>query len=260
MKRKGNIVILVLILSLTGFFALATGRNWFGLGMNQGGNEERDPKEEIKKLVAKYGKLDTSISLKADILLYDRENKDILKETTPFSYERMKNQAAGQLGYLFTYITDSLSVQVDTVNKMITVSKIIQDVNAGLQKGLTLDQYLSQTGEKELKAIVTESKGIRKLSMESVADPRIKRSTLYYSPVSYLIVKAEIEWWKDAMFMGENEEAKRTWLTVMEYKYQPLSGTSIHDKIKNIIRPENGIFQTTNAYKGYQLIINDSLK
>lgn len=260
MKRKRNIILLFLIFSLSGFFALATGKNWFGLGDADPDNELPDPKEEIRKLMEKYSNPDTSIALKADILLYDRENKDALKEKTPFSYERNKTQVAGQLGYLFTYVNDSLAVQVDTVNKIISVSTNRQEVNTSLQKGLPLEQYIADTGDFRLDATVTETKGVRKLSIESQADPRIKRSTLFYNPVDYRIQKAEIEWWKDAMFLGEKGDENRTWLTVMDYKYFPATGISISDKINEILRWQNGELLPAKAFQGYQIVMNDPIK
>jgi len=247
-KRKFFIPIAVLLV-LSGVFAIANNNHWLTPDHNK--NELPDAKEELRKLYAIYNKQDTSLTINGIIRLYDRENKDALKEQTPFSYSKKGKRVFNQLGYLQTFFEDSLIVQLDTVNKYIAVSKITEGVQESVQNGLPFERFMQDTSTFKITATVSEKNKERALTVISELNPEIKSSVIYYDPVTYKIKKAEIEWWKEAPIYDKEAVSKKIWLTIMEYTYP--AGMSNPESIKEIIVWKDGKPEPAKAYKDYQV-------
>jgi hypothetical protein len=253
MNKKKIILTAVVLLLVTGLLAIANNFHWLGLNRNGNNTELPDAKEELRKLYAVYSNPDTSLNVKGIIKLYDRENKDVLKEKTPFSYSKKGTQLYSQLGYMQSFISDSLVVQLDTMNKYIVVSKTgIGSASQSVQTGLPFEKFMQDTSTFKIDVTITEKNKERVLIIKSDLNPEIRSSAIYYDPVTYKIRKAEIEWWKEAMVYENEDTDKKTWLTVMEYSYPVLSGTAIAEKIKKIIVMKDGKAEPTPAYKDYQ--------
>ena len=257
MNKKKIILTASVLLSVTALLAIANNFHW--LGLNNGNNKEDlpDAKGELRKLYALYGKPDTSFYIKGMIRLYDHENKDALKEQTSFSYLKKRMQLYNQLGYLQTFMADSLIVQLDTINKYIMVSKVdIPSIQLQGQTGFPFEKFMQDTSAFNIKATVLEKNKERALLIKNELTPEIKSTIIYYDPVTYKITKAEIEWWKEAMVPGNDEAEKKTWLTVMEYTYPASPGISVAEKIKRIIVLKNGTAEAMPEYKDYQVHVS----
>jgi hypothetical protein len=251
MNRRKIFIPIALLLVLSGLFAIANSNKW--LTPDNAKNELPDAKEELQKLYTIYNKQDTSFNINGMIRLYDKENKDVLKEQTSFSYSKKGKNVFNQIGYLRTFFDDSLVVQLDTVNKYIAVSKIVEGRRVPVQSGLPFEKFMEDTSTFKISATVSEKNKERALTIISELNPEIKSSVIYYDPVTYKIKKAEIEWWKEAMINDQEEANKKIWLTIMEYTYPVSSGTSGPKSIKEIIVWEDGKPKPTKAYEDYQV-------
>lgn len=257
MNKKKIILTGGVLLLVTGLLAIANNNHWFGLNSGDDKTKLPDAKEELRKIYTLYSKPDTSFYMKGVIKLYDHENKDALKEQTPFSYLKKGMQLYSQLGYLQTFISDSLVLQFDTVNKYITVSKVdLRSVQPAGQTGLPFEKFMQDSSSFEIEATVMEKNKERALTIKSDLNTDIKSSVIYYDPLTYKIRKAEIEWWKEAMVYGTEDRDKKTWLTVMEYNFPALPGISVTEKIKKIIVLKNGTAEATTTYKDYKVHVN----
>jgi hypothetical protein len=253
MNKKKIILTAGVLLLVTGLLAIANNFHWLGLNSSDNKTELPDAKEELRKLYAVYNRPDTSLNIKGVIKLYDRENKDALKEKTPFSYSKKGIQQYSQLGYVQTFINDSLLVQLDTLNKYIIVSKTgAGSIPQSGQTILPFEKFVQDTSTFKIELTVTEKNKERVLTIKSDLNPGIRSSAIYYDPATYKISKAEIEWWKEAMVYENEDTDKKTWLTVMEYSYPVLSEIPVVEKIKKIIIIKDGKVEPAPAYKEYQ--------
>ena len=256
MSKKKIILPVLLLFVVSGLFAIAKNYHWFGLDISKNKTDLPDAKEELRKIYGLYSKPDTSLSIKGIIRLYDRENKDALKEQTPFSYSKKGMQVYSQLGYMETFVDDSIVVQLDTVNKYIIVSKTdMSQVQASSQPGLPFEKFMQDTSAFKVEVTVAEKNKQRTLTIKSELNPEIKSSIIYYDPVSYKILKAEIEWWKEAIVYENEDTDKKTWLTIMDYTYPLAPGLTVQEKIKKIIVWKDGKAEPAPAYKDYQVHI-----
>ena len=251
MNRRKVFIPIAMLLVLSGLFAIANNNKWLTPGNAK--DELPDAKEELRKLYTIYSKQDTSFNINGMIRLYDKENKDVLKEQTTFSYSKKGKDVFNQIGYLQTFFDNSLVVQLDTVNKSIAVSKIEEGVQIPVQSGLPFEKLMDDTSTFKISATVSEKNKERALTVISELNPEIKSSVIYYDPGTYKIKKVEIEWWKEAMINDQEEANKKIWLTIMEYTYPVSLGTSGPKSINEIIVWKDGKANPTKAYEGYQV-------
>lgn len=257
MNKKKVILTAGVLLLVTGLLAIANSYHWLGLNTETNKTELPDAKAELRKLYMIYGKPDTSFYIKGIIKLYDHENKDALKEQTPFSYSKKGMQLYSQLGYLQTFISDSLAVQFDTVNKYITISKVdMQSLQLTGQTIMPFEKFMQDTSTFKIELTVTEKNKERALTITSDLNTEIKSTIIYYDTLTYKIRKVETEWWKEATVYASEDIDKKTWLTVMEYSYPSSPGISVAEKIKEIIVLKNGTAEATTPYKNYQVQVN----
>jgi hypothetical protein len=252
MKKRRIILIVIVLLGLTGFYAIARSNDWFG----GSGGPAIDAKEELRKLYALYSRQDTQLHIDGVIRLYDKEEKDALKETTPFSYHRSGRQSYSHLGYLFYFMDDSLMVQLDTMSRVITVSKISQQEQPTMQTGLPFERFMHDSSTFRITATVEEEGALRKMTLTNDLDPNVKSSVIYYDPSTYVVKKAEIAWWKQAMVYSKEDAEKKIWLAVMEYDHSADGGAGVKDRISEVIGWKDGRPVATKRYAGYQLTGN----
>jgi hypothetical protein len=252
MKKRKIILIVIVLLGLTGFYAIARSNDWFG----GSGGPAIDAKEELRKLYALYSRQDTQLHIDGVIRLYDKEEKDALKETTPFSYHRTGRQLHSHLGYLFYFMDDSLMVQLDTMNRVITVSRITQDQQPAIQTGLPFERFMHDSSTFKITATVEEERGARKLTLTNDLDPNVKSSVIYYDPSNYVVKRAEIAWWKQAMVYSKEDAEKKIWLAVMEYDHSAVGGAAVKERINEVISWKDGKPVATKLYAGYQVAGN----
>ena len=111
---------------------------------------------------------------------------------------------------------------------------------------------MQDTSTFKIDATITEKNKERVMTIKSDLSPEIRSSAIYYDPLTYKIMKIEMEWWKEAMVYGSKDMDKKTWLTVMEYKYPPSPGIFVTEEIKKIVTIKDGKAEPTPAYKDYQ--------
>jgi hypothetical protein len=250
MKKKLIIPGLALLVT-TGLLAMVNSNHWFG-SKAPGKNEFPDAKEELSKIYAVYGKADTSFTMKGRIRLFDREQKDSLAEEMPLFYCRQGAAFYGQLGYMQSFFDDGLLVQLDTVNKYIIVSKVEKEAAPVASSGFPLEKFMEDTSAFKIQAAVIDEKSTeRVMTIKSELTPEIKSTTIFYDPVTYVIKRAKIEWWKDALVAGE--DGNKTWLTVIEYSYPAGRQVPIAEQVKKIITRKNDEVAPAPGYQNYEI-------
>ncbi|MBL7740730.1 MAG: hypothetical protein JNK14_16040 [Chitinophagaceae bacterium] len=253
MNKKKLVIPALIILVLSGLFAVANTYHWFGMNRNNTADLPA-AKEELRKVFARFSDPASIIHIRGTIRLFDRENNDALKEQISFSYSKQGQQFSSRVGYVQTFVADSLAIQLDTVNKYIILSRV--DKGSELltaQTALPFEKFMQDTSAFKIEAVVAQNNKERSLAIKSELSPEIKMTTIFYDPVTYTIKRAEIEWWKEPLVYKNEEDFKRTWLTVLEYTYPLSGGASVSEKIRKIIIQKDGKIEPGPAYRDYQV-------
>src|ERR1700741_1507420 len=101
---KKNIIITAVVLLVTAIIAFAGKQYWWKK------NAEAitlDGKEELRKLYARHGGENDHFHISGIIRLYDAENKNALKEQTPFVYFKKGNTVYSKMGFLQNFYDGS---------------------------------------------------------------------------------------------------------------------------------------------------------
>lgn len=256
MKKTKMVIPVVIVLVLSGFFAVANNYHWFGWHTDTGKSILPDAKDEMRKLYSLYNKQDSSFNIKGIIRLFDRENKNVLKEETPFLYSKQGRQFSSQLGYLQTFLIDSLLIQLDTLNKYIIVSKAddqLGNAPAVAETGLPFEKFMQDTSLFKIEAIVSDSDKQRMLKIKSDLNPEIKALSIFYDPLTYTIKRVETEWWKDGGMYDSKNDGDKTWLTIIDYAYPARVDLSATEKVNKIIVRNDERISPAPAYKDYEI-------
>jgi hypothetical protein len=254
MNKRRFIIPAIVVLVLSGLFAVAGNYHWFGGIKNSSPTNLPDAKEELKKLYLLYNRPDSSFNMEGTIRLFDRENKDAFKEETRFACYKQGKQYYSQLGYLQTFLSDTLVVQLDTVSKYITVSKISSSIRPeAMQTVLPFEKYMEDTSTFKIEATVSEKDNERSLLIKSDLTPGIKSYTVFYDPKTYRVKRIETEWWKQTATNDKEDDKNKSWLTVMEYNYPITSGLPVGERIKKIIVKDHDKIVPGQDYKEYKI-------
>jgi hypothetical protein len=252
MKKRKFIFILTALLLLTGLFALAKNYQWLGLGSEDSG-EVPDAKTELQKLYSAYNKPDTSFGMKGSIRLFDQEDNNTLKEVTPFRYTKSGSEYYCQLGFLQTICADTIGIQIDTLNKQLMVSKInaamLSDATGSL---LPFSKFIQDERTFHAEVAILRKDKEYAITITDESTPAIKKATVFYDPATYRVLKAEIEWWKEATAGSGEADQNRTWLTRIEYEHLAVTRERVADRINSIIVWKEGKIMPAPAYRGYE--------
>src|SRR5689334_12131242 len=138
MKKKLSISLIILI---TGFVSVWAIKNPIFYG-NHKHLPLIDGKEELKKLYQQYMVSSQVLSLYGTIQLLDEEHKNALKEETSFESMKKGRSIYTRFSYLQTMINDSITLQLDTVNKTILVGQTSQGLVESMgQKIFPLEKF-----------------------------------------------------------------------------------------------------------------------
>ena len=254
MNKRFFIIPILLVVTAVAFVA-AFGKGWIANRKPADEKKLPDAKEELMKIVALYTKEDSIISMHGTIKLLDEEKNYALTETSFFDYQRNGNEVYSRLGPLFTYITDSLFVQVDTADKYITAGiKNNMQVPAGIgthNSVIAVLEKLMNDSSYSIQLSITESGGERILHIENEMQPEIKSSRIVYNPYSYSIIRTETEWWKNGYNTGNDE--KKCWYTEARFDASKKPPVDIEDELKKIIQVHHGELAVAPAYLKYEL-------
>lgn len=212
---------------------------------------------ELKRLMHEYRRqADSLASVSATIRIYDREKKDSLKESNTFRYIRSGEGYYMQLSYLQTWCDGRWMVQLDTVNRHITVLKApgtIPDAMPSLSG--PLEVLFSDTARFHTGGEVIAEGSRRSLRLESELNPSIKSSTLHYDTLHYRLESADIEWWKPGTPADANNN--KIWLVKIAYQYPPAAKMDIQKKIRSIVAIGGTQVTPAAAYHDYTLNVNN---
>jgi len=214
--------------------------------------------EELQKLIQQYRrKADSSASVAGTIRIYDRENKDLLKESKTFRYLRYGMEYYMQLSSLQFFCDGIWLVQLDTVNRQIVVEKAPPGGPGGMMSLAPPPEiFFSDTARLRISGTVMAEGDQRSLRLQSELNPEIRSSTLFYDTLSYQLNKAEIERWKPGT--SPDEKGDKIWLVKIDYQYPPAEKMDLRKKIKSIVSIDGHRVIPGAAYRDYEVNANNN--
>ena len=241
-----------LLVITTAVVVFAQQHGWFPV---TGTQTKPDAKEEFKKVMSVLNASDSVMHVSGVIRVYDQENKNKLQEQNSFIVEKNGHTLYSRMGYQQTIGVDSILVEIDTVNQLLSVSNFdANDADKILSGAMAFDRYLEDTGVFKMELSVKEiSKEQRAITIINPMTPEIKSSTLYYDASTYKVIRSEIDWWKSGMPPAEKKDEENIWHTEIVYQYRGLLTVSAAEKMKRILSLSNGVVSVMPAYKNYQL-------
>lgn len=250
MKKKLSISLIILLTGLVSAWAIQ--HYYIAFNGEQDHALVIDGKDELRKLYQQYMSSSKVLSLSGTIQLLDEENKNALKEETSFESLKMGRSIYTRLSYLQTFINDSITLQLDTVNKTVVVTQTNKELLGTLdQKIFPLEQYLKETSTLKISATVEEEGKERVLMLHNDLTPEIKSTKIYYTPSAYTLKRTEIEWWKGNHFKKTDEN--KCWLSRINYTGSGSTVRSIDDMLQQIITVQGNHITLTDHYKDYSL-------
>lgn len=254
MKRKN---ILFVVLLVIGTCALATGVYRLRSGIPEKVEEKIfDAKEEYTKIVNAFANhTGTTYAVSGNIKLYDGEHPDTVKENTAFSFAQQGDKFYSVFGPFKVCSNGKYVVQVDTLTKSLSVSKI-NDQNKAMYKAqnpaaIINDLFNDTATFKVTAAVTTINAGSRKVSFINERTPNIKESAIIYDVKTYAVNNAEIIFWKNQL----DHEPKKVWLAKVDYKpsgNQNVDFNKILESIVSISGKEEKI-EPAEPYKNYNI-------
>jgi hypothetical protein len=214
--------------------------------------------EELQKLIQRYRReADSSASVAGTIRIYDRENKDLLKESRTFRYIRCGMGYYVQLSSLQIFCDGIWLVQLDSVNRQIVVEKAPPGGPGGMMNiAAPPETFFSDTARFRISGVVMAEGDQRSLRLQSELNPEIRSSTLFYDTLSYQLSKAEIERWKPGT--APDEKGDKIWLVKIDYRYPPAEKMDLRMKIKSIVAIDGRRVTPGAAYRDYELNANNN--
>jgi hypothetical protein len=251
MYKNKILLLFIVVLMVSGVFALAASQHWLSNRTNA--NDLPDGREELRKIYAAYFNKDSSFNISGKIRLYDQERNGVFKEETGFHYVKKDGTYYYELGYLQTAFNGKIFVQMDSIARSITVSKIPDSVLLKTaQSGFPLESFLTDTSAFKTNIALSEKDKERTLLI-TTDNPDIKSFSITYDPLSYKIKQVQIEWWKKELPADENQADKMVWLTKMEYRYASANSFSVEGFINKILTIKEGEVVPADLYKDYQI-------
>jgi len=209
---------------------------------------------EYQRLLQRYRlTIDSLGSVAGTIRIYDKERGNAIKETRSFRYIRSGKGYYMQLSYMQTFCDGEWVVQLDTVNRQISVGKASPDAVSPM---LPAEAIFTDTAHFRTTGEVSEDVGGRQLRVVSDIDPAIRSSTLFYDTVGYQLRRADIEWWKSGVI--PDGKSDKIWLMKIEYSYPQNKNMAVHERIKNIVAIRDGQITAAPAYRDYSLNVNNN--
>lgn len=253
MNNKKIKLFAIALLLLSGLLVFAASHNWLN-NRRAGVTDLPDGKEELKKIYAAYLDKDSAFNISGKIRLYDEENNNAFKEETNFHYIKTGQQYYYELGYLQMAFDGHLFVQIDSLVKSVSVSKVPDSILLKTaQSGLPLESLMNDTSANKMNVTVSETNKLRTLKLSTELNPDIKSFSITYDPLSYKILSAQIEWWKKESPVNESESDKMVWLTKMDYTYAPLHNFSVESFVNKVLKVEKDNIVLSDLYKDYQI-------
>jgi len=232
--------------------------------LNDNYEEKISPFEEFNRIMETWIENSEGHFSSGNIYLYDSDNENILTEQQSFEYFKMSDFVYSKMGYLFTYGNGKFIIQLDSVNKLVTVLPLNDSAikfNNPLQ---IINSYVKDSATNGLQMSVKEVGKIRKLDIFSESTPEIKKYTISYEPISYKIQEITTEWWKSTSLFSEDKNSS-TWITKLLFSNDnnaALFNTKLIEKrIEEIITIDTSLntelpsIYLKTKYKDYQLQI-----
>ncbi|MFT3827199.1 MAG: hypothetical protein QM731_24950 [Chitinophagaceae bacterium] len=256
-NKKTWLFTAVLLVAATGVsLAIAGNRlHWFnGTTPVAGPDKEvaEDGREEYKKLYTRYTTDKDSLAMEGIITLYDGEDAKAAREEQPFRFCRKDGKMYTQLGYVHTFYNGELLVQLDTVSRRIIISKTDKKTVKKATQQQSLDFMFADTSNFKLSSLVSGNGVERTLTFTSDFNPEVKECRITYTPGTYTMKKADIQWWKEGA-IRDTSAVTSVWITHIEYKSWLVRNIDIDAMIAAIVSVKKKEVVLQPAYSDYQL-------
>ncbi|HEY6902141.1 MAG TPA: hypothetical protein VI233_15905 [Puia sp.] len=257
MFSKKILLSLVFVLALSA--AAMAGYRWWGhMAVSPVPENPLPPAaEELARVMRAYREADSSSAISGIIRIYDREDKDALKETRPFRFGRSGKGFYAQLSYLQTFCDGDLLLQLDTLHRRIFLSKApAAGMGEASFSNTPIETLFSDTASFKTTGVVSAEGKERGLHLQSEAAPGLRSSTLHYDTLTYRLNRAEIEWWKPSA--RQDEMGNKIWLAKISYQYAPAGRVDIREKIRSIVTITGRQVNLKDAYHDYELNLDNN--
>jgi hypothetical protein len=101
-----------------------------------------------------------------------------------------------------------------------------------------------------------EDEGKQALEIINMVQPEIKSCRLVYDPVSYILQKAIVQWWKHPGSIDHSDY----WETTIEYQYNKQQEVDVEELLNGIVTVSKKSIEVNPAYAEYQVEIAENLK
>jgi hypothetical protein len=253
MTIKRGFLILVMLLLIVGVFAMV--RN-YSRKKAEGAGKVPDAMEEYRKIMNHYIGKEPDTEISGNIRIYDGENNGTLKETGSFHCARSGVQFFTRINYLQTFCDGELVLDLDTVNKVILISKAEESKNTVEHNPVDpVGVFISDTTKIQIGEIKTAGNAERIITIKTDLNPEIRAVRYFYDTISYRVRQTEVEWWRTNPVMDDNKERK-IWLARIDYVYQKAALMKIKEKIRSIVEVNGKKVKPGPLYSDYQINSN----
>jgi hypothetical protein len=249
---KKIILSLLLLLTLTGIFATAAHYHHL---RKHAPDVPAAPlpagDAELRKILQRFNGPDSAAEISGTIRIYDGEDSNRLKETSSFCVARSGLKFYCQLSCIQTICNGNILLQIDTVNKTLTIKKLGE--SGKKMPGLMSSMLPADTTVAGISATVLREHGHWVLRLRNELRPEIRTLSLVYDTVGYRLQKAEIEWWKPGTGIPDNTSHK-IWITKIDYCYRQPGPVTIDERIRKVISVRDNKIKRMPLYEDYRLL------
>ena len=209
-----------------------------------------DGKVVFRKLYAKLADFNADLNISGSITLYDGE---AIKEKTSFEVLKQKYRVYHRFDHIKQIGNENISVQLDTVNKYLWISKPDKEMLRKQRKGmLPFSDLMADSSFFKITSLPGDRPAIE---IFNDYQPEIKSCVLIYDPQGYTIQQAIIQWWKQPG-SAENREYFKT---ETDYQYNTAASVNIDELLESIVTVSRKKVEVNPAYAAYRLELADNL-
>lgn len=213
----------------------------------RGNGHMPDASEELQKICDRY--LDSmNYDLSGILSLYDGDGGE-LKDRSPFRYFRNGHVAYTLLASMRQYTLDSLLVQVDTLDKVLSIG--LQGMADSTLRGLFFEGIRDTSLFKLSLGPEGNDMVIHLLYKNSTA---LKSTDIRYSKLDHSIRSVENVWWKYQSLEGPVKE-NSCWISHADFSARKLPDPDIIGGIRSIVTLNGKAATISPNYKDYETLI-----
>lgn len=228
-----------------------TYNRWLGGGSAT--TEQPDAVAEFRK-IGQHFLQDSLLHITGVIRLYDGEQPGRVREQNSFQLLRDGADSYNRLGYMQSFVSNGLMVQLDTVNQLMVIGDAPEQAGATLGLQQSTGMLFNDSTAFAATGTVSGDAKERTLTLRSDLRPEISSYQLTYDPATYRMKRAVIEWRKEEA-VPDTADRRKVWITQIDYSYQPVATVKVSEMMKRVIVQTRDTILPTDRYSDFQLHI-----